>query len=220
MLSFAGFITIRFTTVTLTFHALWLLCGFGTAVFAAAPGDRSGRSPAARFRRASISWTTLAIGFALLAAFLRGSRTVDAAWLAGLVAVVAAWQLVHPRQQLIVHAAAGALAAAWATLLTLEGLPSPLALVVAALVPVVSHAFARRSPGFADPVVHEEAMVGLFLLALIVAAAPAVAQGWQAALALNLTDKSTPTPLLPVWTMSLIGGSMAVGGMWTLWRRG
>ena len=195
----------------LTFHAFWMLCGLGSAVFATAVVSGP---------RWPLHWTALAIGFVLTAVWLARGRSLDAASIGCLVAAVAFWHLVRAPSPVVLSASAGALAATWASLLQVEGLSKPLALAFSAVVPFTAAYLSQRRPAFAPSIVREEALLGLTALALVVAVAPTVSQGWQSALALNLTDKSGSTPHVPLWLLSCIGGSMTLGGLWSLWRRG
>lgn len=200
----------------MTFHMLWLLCGLGAAVFATHVASGATRTFAAR----SPTWIALAAGFVLAALWLRSGRAVDASWVGGLVAAVAAWQLVRPGRSAVMTLAAGALAALWASLIQVQGLPQSAAMAVGAALLLASAALAERRPNFAPSLLREEGLVVVLVIAVVVAVAPVVSQGWQSALALNLTDTSATTVIFPAWMLSFIGASIALGGLWSLWRRG
>ena len=71
-----------------------MLSGLGAAVLATAVAGRLG-------------WSALSIGFGATAAWtLRSGRLPDAVWVGCLVALVAAWQLVHPESRRAALAAA------------------------------------------------------------------------------------------------------------------
>ncbi len=79
----------------------------------------------------------------------------------------------------------------------------------------------NHRPTFAPTVLREEALLILLIAGVVVGMAPTVAQGWQSAVALNMTtDTGAPGPLVPVWTLSFVGASVALGGLWSMWRRG
>jgi hypothetical protein len=85
---------------------------------------------------------------------------------------------------------------------------------------VASAYLSQRTPAFAPPLLQEEALVALLALGTLVAVAPTVSQGWRSALALNLADTGASMPLVPVWMVCFVGAATALGGLWSLWRRG
>lgn len=189
-----------------------MLCALGSAVFATATASVTtgvGRATA---------WIALAAGFGLTT-WVRSGRAIDASWTAGLIGLVAAWQLVRPGRAMVMIAASGALAALWASILQAAGVPRLLAVPSAAVVPIVSAYLSARTPRFAPLHLREEAGLVILILAVVAGAAPIVSRGWQSALALNVTVENPPA-LVPIWTMSFVGLSMALGGVWSLWRRG
>lgn len=190
-----------------------MLCALGATVFATATVG-----VVSSFAR-TMNWIALATGFGLTT-WLGSGQPIDASWIGGLVAILVAWQLLRPGRPFLALAAAGALAALWASLLQVLGVPRLLAVPLAAIAPIVSASLARRRPAFAPLLLREEAMLTILILALVVGMAPTVSQGWRSALALNVTGKSGPSALVPIWMMSLVGASMALGGLWSLWRRG
>jgi hypothetical protein len=133
---------------------------------------------------------------------------------------MAATRLLRPPHPAIMAIAAGALAAEWAGLIHAQGVMQPVAIVSAAALPLASAYLAQRSPAFAPPLLQEEALVALLALGGVVAIAPTVAQGWRSALALNLADTGASMPFVPVWMVCFAGASTALGGLWSLWRRG
>jgi hypothetical protein len=189
-------------------HALSMLCALGAVVFAASPA------------RKSIGLPSMALGFVLALIWIRSGRLPDAGVIGGAVAFVAALELVRPRHHALAAACGGALTALWASLLEVQGFPRPAAFGVAAIAPILSAYLATRSRAFAPAIVREEALMGLLTFGVVVAMAPTVAEGWRSALALNLVDSSGPTQLVPAWTIGLAAGSVALGGMYSLWRRG
>ncbi|MEP7310864.1 MAG: hypothetical protein ABJA98_35655 [Acidobacteriota bacterium] len=221
--------------MTFTFHALWMLCGLSAAVFAtyiasatttlhetAAASERTALTPPTlRWRGGRlVASVALACGFGLTSWWVGSGRPVDAAWAGGLVAAVAATQLVLPRHPAYLSVASGALAALWASLLHVQGLPQPIAMASGAALPIASAYLSLRTPAFAPPLLQEEGLVAVLAIGIMVAVLPAVAQGWQSAIALNLADKGASLPQMPAWLMSFVGASMILGALSSLWRRG
>jgi hypothetical protein len=200
----------------LTFQALWLLCGLGTAAFASvavvyAPGPLR-----------TLTWLAIVLGFAggTFVHRTTGAIAIDATWVGGLSAAVAALELIRPGHYLVTGAAAGALAALWAGLMQSQGLPLPIGVPAAVGVLLISAVTTSAWPAFAPPVMREEAMLGLGALALAVSVAPAIGQGWQSALALNVSRGGASAPSLPIWMLSCAAASVVSGGLWSWWRRG
>ena len=190
-----------------------MLCALGSVVFATATASID-----AGLGRAT-SWIALGAGFGLTI-WLGSDRTIDASWIGGIVVLVAAWQLGRPGRALAMIGAAGALAGLWALLLQAIGLPGFLAVPGAAFAPIVSAYLSMRISRFAPDLLREEAMLAVLILALVVGMAPTVSQGWQSALALNMTEKGGASTPVPLWMLSLVGASMTLGGLYSLWRRG
>ena len=157
-----------------------MLCALGSAVFATAAGG-----VVSTFTRA-LTWVAMATGFGLMTWFV-SNRFIDASWIGGLAAILAAWQLVRPGRPLVVLAAAGAMAALWGTVLQVSGVPRLLAVPVAAVVPVVSAFLATRRPTFAPPLLREDAMLAILVLAVIVGVAPTITDGGGRPQLLNST---------------------------------
>lgn len=63
-------------------------------------------------------------------------------------------------------------------------------------------------------------MLVVLIFALVVGMAPTVSRGWQSALALNVAETGNESALVPLWMLSVVGASMTLGGLWSLWRRG
>jgi hypothetical protein len=194
-------------------HALAMLCALASAVFATSFGI-------APRGLARVSGAAAAAGLFALTAWALSSRTVDALWLGGLVALTAAWHLADPHRVFASLAVAGCLAAAWAAVLSAIGAPRMIAFPGAALVPVVSASLSSRRPSFAPPLLREEALLILLLFAVIVSMGPTVLRGWQSALALNVTDERGGVAMVPAWTVAFVLLSVITGGFWSLWRRG
>src|SRR5262249_8625345 len=145
--------------VTLTFHALWLFCGVGSAVFAACAAQTwAGRA-------------SMAVGFVLMTATLITHPVVDEAW-AGLLgasgAMLAGATLARSsdtrrwRSVAIDVASAlcgGALASLWGHQLFTDGLPMVPAFGVAAALLLMTGWCAIRRPGFAPLALREESLL-------------------------------------------------------------
>lgn len=187
-----------------------MLCALGAAVFAAAPAP-------------GLTRPTVFAGALVVGAFwIHSGHPIDAAATGGLAVIVCAVELARPRRGLAIAAAGGVLTAVWSSLLHIQGLPLPAALAVAAALPATSAYLARR-PNFAPTVLREEALLAIFALAVVVAVTPTISEGWRAALALKLTgldDRTTGDQVMPAWTLGLTAGSVALGGVYSLWRRG
>ena len=192
--------------MTLLFHALWMLCGFGAVVFAAT---------AIRGR-----WSVAvgACGFVLgaLAAGIDGGP--DPVWVAGLAVLVAVLVLTWPRHWILASASCGLCAGIWGSLFQAQGLPAASAYASAAAVPALSAWLAARRPVFAPPILRDERLLAVFVLGIAVAIAPAIAEGWRAAMNLTLESGTMKQPV-PAWTVALAGASLASGGMYALWSR-
>jgi hypothetical protein len=194
--------------VTLSFHALWMLCAFGVVVHAATAGRRV---------RDLIA---LAVGFIVAAVIASPQRLPDPAW-AGVVSAGAAVVLLfRPRYAMASAAWGGALGGMLTAMTEVQGL-HPIAAVAAGAALAATPAWlARVRPSFAPDVVREEALLGLCLLGLAVAIVPGVTDGWQAAANLTM-EPATPGPTTPVptWTLALVGTATVLGAVYSLWSR-
>lgn len=193
--------------VNLFFHGLWMLCGVGAVVFAATAAP------------AWLQQLAVTLGFALAVFFTGPDRLPDPVSVGGLAAFVAAWQLWRPAATILPLASAGALAGLWSSLLRVQGLPWPLAVVGAAAVPLASSFLTRRRPKFAPEMLREEAQLVVLVLSLAVVLAPGIIDGWQSAVALNVGLKEDAGPDVPVWTWCAVSGTTALGGLYSLWMR-
>jgi hypothetical protein len=194
--------------VTLTFHALWMLCALGSVVLAAAAAGSG--IPAL---------------VAMAAAFLATVRIVGAAalpdpGLAGAVTVAAAAIfLFRPRYAVFGAALGGALAGMWTGLLEVQGLPSPAAIGVAAVVLGVARYLTRTRPSFAPEQLRDEGLLAIGLLGLVVATLPGVLDGWQAATNFAATSDRVSQAIVPAWTIALLLSSTTLGAAYSLWSR-
>jgi hypothetical protein len=215
--------------VNVFFHAVWLLCGLGAAVFAthaappseARPGDVSRTPLGARshFMDMCLDVCALAVGFTAGTAVIRPDRLPDPVWIGGVVAGVASLQLVKPGTRAIAPACAGALAGLMGSLFAAQGIPRVPSVVVCGAVPALSASLSARNTDFAPGQLREDALLIVFWLGLALAMAPGVTVGWQAAEALNLGQKEAASQAVPLWTLAAIAIAAAAGGVSSLWMR-
>jgi len=194
--------------VTVSFHALWMLCAFGVVVHAATAARRS---------RDLIA---LAAGFSLAAVIATPQRLPDPAWVGVATAVAAVVILFRPRYAVVSAAWGGALGGMFTAMTEVQGLHPIAAVAAGAVLAAMPAWLARERPSFAPDVIRDEALLGLCLLGLVVAIIPGVIDGWQAAA--NLTIEPTtpgPTTPVPMWTLALVGTATALGAVYSLWSR-
>jgi hypothetical protein len=135
--------------------------------------------------------------------------------LAGLVAVLG---LAWPRHWILTSLVAGLLAGIWSALIQAQGLPGWAALPLAALAPALAAWLGATRPAFAPPVLRDEGMFAVFILACAIAIAPGVQEGWRAALNLTVESRAAGTAL-PLWTLMLSASALVLGGAYSLWSR-
>lgn len=193
--------------MTLSFHALWMLCALGAVVFAAAAA-RNVRE------RAFMSG-----GFAVGALLAAPERLPDPAGVGTLAAAAAAVYLFRPRYAMLAAAFGGALAGMWTALLEVQGLPLLIALVVAGVALVVTTHLARTRAKFAPELLRDEGLLAIAMLGVAVAMLPAILDGWQAAGNLSVTSERPATAGIPMWTLTILLMSASLGGLYSLWSR-
>ena len=157
----------------------------------------------------------LAVSFVLSATWLRP----DPEWIgAGVVSLA----LVHVRWSVRgwgIAIAAGVLAGLWGHVLQRYGVAAWVALPIAAALPIGSVFMARRSPAFAPAGLREDVMLWVGVLAVVLAAGPAVSLGWRTASALNLESGYTArSEIGPRLTLGL-GAVASLGALHSWWRR-
>jgi hypothetical protein len=193
--------------VTLSFHALWMVCALGAVVLAAA------------VRRNSYDAPAMALAFAAAAYWTGVGRLPDPVW-AGAVAVLAsAISLFRPRYATVSAVAGGVLAGWWTTLLEVQGLPSWPAVGAGLILLLVPMWLARTRPVFAPDVLREEGLLAVAVLGLGVASMPAILDGWQAAGNLSVTPERQVSTGIPTWTLTIILMSASFGGLYSFWSR-
>jgi len=191
--------------VTVTFHALWMLCALAATTFAAAAAPR-GR------------WL-VALTFGFLAfVFVPGTQPDPE--VAGLFAAFGAIvYLFRPRYAWLAFVLGGALAG---MLVQLFGLLGDRVGVIATLVAMVLAStvwLARTRPGFSPEALREEALLIVGTLGLGVAVLPSVLDGWQAAANMNVQMENVARQAIPVWVLSVVATSTLLGAAYALWSR-
>ena len=97
--------------MTLSFHALWMVCALGAAVLAAA------------VRRNSYDAPAMGLAFAAVAYLTSAGRLPDPVWSGAVAVLASAIYLFRPRYAIMSAIAGGALAGWWTGLLEVQGLP-------------------------------------------------------------------------------------------------
>jgi hypothetical protein len=184
-----------------------MLCGLGTAVFAATSAGN--RVAAAGFIPA----------FVAAAFWMRPNRIPDAAWVGTTVAIAAIIGILRPRIKLNSAICSAALAALWAVLLEVQGMPTAAAVALAFAVPAVSMYLTITRPAFAPQVLQEDALLAMFAMGLTVAMIPDIAAGWGSALALNRQEQDTTNQVIATWILVLSAASVVLGGLYALLKR-
>lgn len=182
-----------------------ILCGLAIAAFGAL---------ASRPAVLVVSLAAFAAGLVLLPDAVPGPAAVGT-----LTALAAGAALLRPRLSPAAAACGGVLAAVLGDVIAAQDVPV-LAAHAAALLPLLAAAtLAARLPRFAPVDLEEEALALVTVLALGLAAAPAVVEGFASALALRAVP--LPEDAAPVghWALALGASFALLGGFWALWRR-
>ena len=193
--------------MTLTYHALWMLCALGTVVFAtaAAPHVRP--------------ITALAAGLIAGVVWWSPERVPDAAETGFLTSLAAALYLFRPRLRLVTAAFGGVLAGMLAALFEMYGVSRNVSPVAGIALVAVSIWLARTKSSFAPESLRDEAMLIIGLIGLGVAILPGVMDGWQAATNLSAATERVPTASLPMWTLLLVLTTSSCGAVYSVWSR-
>ena len=193
--------------MTLTYHALWMLCALGTVVFAtaAAPHLRP--------------ITALAAGLIAGVVWWSPERVPDAAETGFLTSLAAALYLFRPRLRLVTAAFGGVLAGMLAALFEMYGVSRNVSPVAGIALVAVSIWLARTKSSFAPESLRDEAMLIIGLIGLGVAILPGVMDGWQAATNLAAATERVPTASLPMWTLLLVLTTSSCGAVYSVWSR-
>jgi len=191
--------------VTVTFHALWMLCALGATTFAAAAAPR---------RRWLVAF---AIGF--LAIVMRPGGQPDPE-VAGLFAALGAIvYLFRPRYAWLGFVLGGALAGMLVQVMGLVGGPVVVTAPLVALGLGATVWLVRTRPAFAPVALREEALLIICMLGLGVAVMPSVLDGWQAAANLNTRIENVAQQAIPMWVLSVVAASTLLGAAYALWSR-
>ena len=189
-------------------HALAILCGLGVAVFASLP-----------CRHDAVGGAVFAVVFVVSAVLLGEVRAIEPVAIALAIAVPAGLLLWQPRYALAAVCGGGLAAGLWLMLLRLQGLPLLLAVLIVVAVAATSFIARRRLAHFAPAHLLEEALLILCLLGVVLAAAPAVDAGWQAARQLTATPVSSAPEFAAPWAVGLAVACLVGGGVFAIWRR-
>ena len=93
------------------------------------------------------------------------------------------------------------------------------ALGMAFLAPALSLFLAFRQPTFAPLPLHEEALLLVAGLGLVVAAGPSVVSGWQSAQIINIDHGGGAALDVAPWILFGGAASLVLGGGYSLWWR-
>jgi hypothetical protein len=184
----------------------WLLCAFASVALAAAPARRPLLSGMLVLSGAAAEW------------WWRASHPVALPPLAFVIALSAACALWSDRGALPAAVVGGTAAAAWVFALGDAGLPITLAIAIGMVPALLASYFAGARPGFAPPLVRDEALLLVLALALAASVMPRVVDGWRSAQRLNAATAAA-APVIPGWVALTIGLLVGTGGVYTLWKR-
>jgi hypothetical protein len=192
--------------MTLDFHALWMLTGVGTVVFATLAGST---------RRARAA-TAFAFAAAAIAGAWFGPPPGEAAGL--VIAGGAVTMLLRPRFTPAAPLFGGGLAGLWAVMLAAQDVPLAVAAPIAAVWPLAA-AWWARTPSFAPARLRDEALIAVTIFGAATAIVPGVQEGWRAAVNLSMQSPSEAPLPLPAWTLGVGATALALGGLYSLWSR-
>jgi hypothetical protein len=194
--------------VTISFHALWMLCALGTVVHSAAASRRVRDVMA------------LAVGFVIATVVTSPQRLPDPIWVGVVSAGAAMVVLFRPRFAVVAAAWGGALGGMLTAMTEVQGLHPAASAGPVVVLMATTVWLARLRPAFAPDALRDEALLAACLLGLVVAVVPGVIDGWQAAANLTI-EPATPGPSTPIptWTLALVGTATALGAVYTLWSR-
>jgi hypothetical protein len=187
--------------------AVWLLCGLGAAVFAAA-------FPQSWYTRAAVL-----LGFIATSLWTNLAGVPAAADIGTLAAVMSILVLAERSSPLFSGLSGGALASILSAHLQLQKVPEEAAWPLSVAVLLAALILAAVHEGFTPERMHEEALLGIGTLGILIAAIPELAAGWQSALGLNVSEKTAENvTTIPTWALLSVGVSCSAGAAWTLFR--
>lgn len=161
---------------------------------------------------------TLAAAGIVAAAVFRWAGVPDVSNWAFCMAAALGTVLVRPRWW-FAPLAAGVCAAAWISILEVQGLPWLPAALLAVSVTGVAVGLAQRRAGFASAEVRDEAVVLVSCFALLLALGPELVDGWRSATALAAEPLSADVPSVGPWLGAFVIGCLLMGGVYSLWKR-
>lgn len=189
----------------LLLHVLGILCGLAVVAFATL---EAGRLRGAGAFLGALAAASIVIGT---------GRVPDPVWAACFAAGGAVLAL-SSRAPLVALACGGALAGIWAAVLRGQGAPMLLAVAYVIAMAGLSNRLAARSPAYATIAMREEAFMLVAVIALALAAAPAIVEGWQSAAALRAAPLQSGAAGSS-WAIALAGAALVIGGIYSMWRR-
>lgn len=193
--------------MTVTFHALFMLCLLGTVAFAA--------TAAPRWR-----WLLAMTAGAITGRVMAGADGQPDAAAVGLFAVAAALlYLFSPRWAWLASVFAGVLAGSLTGLLQVVGAPPVLGVMAVAVLIGITVWLVQSRPLFAPDLLREEALLMVGVLGVLVAVLPGVLDGWQAAANLNVRPEDAARLAMPGWTLSVVVLSSLLGAAHAVWSR-
>jgi hypothetical protein len=186
------------------FHALWMLCGLGTVVFAAS------------IQQSRYNLGVMFASFIATAIWIGPNRIPELTWVAVLTGGIAVARLSKPAWMLPAALASGALAGVLAGLFQTQSIPRAASWLIPAVILVLTLVSARHLPDFAPRPMRDHALTGLAAWGLVLAAAPTISAGWKSARALNVVEKVNPNAAMPGWVALLGSACLAMGAVWAI----
>ena len=186
--------------------AVCLLCALGAAVFAVS-------FPQSWYTRAAV-----VIGFIASVLWTRRAGILPPAAIATLTALAAGLILAERSLPLFSALCSGTLGGMLAAELQLQMVPEAVAWILSAAILLATLILVSVSENFAPAGMREEALLGIAVLGVLIAAIPGVTAGWQSALALNISERASASVPIPMWAVVSAGISCAAGATWATFR--
>lgn len=194
-------------TLTATFLVMWMVCCLGAVTFASA---------AASSRRGTVVFA-LSLAATAVASWWWGP--LDAPVVGMLAAMAAALYLFRPAYAPVALAGGGALAGMWPWLVQYDVVITASAAAVAVLAVSASWWLSRSRPSFAPSILQEDALLILMAGGIALGVLPGILDGWQSAVTLNVSAAPVTEATVPSWIAAAIVGSLALGGVHSVWSR-